>query len=177
MYILFDYNFFSLLPPVDASYIFPANFGSDEKFILKQIKADQLCDAREIKKKKSRFSILSVLSTGTVKTSLITRYICIYEHVKKNVAPTFRSEIKTYYIKLQSLNPFCNFDLFNVILLFFLRTRLIIIPLPRLALFRRISFSHFSPYPFLPSFPPPPSLPSPRGQIHLLGTFHIQTHR
>ena len=53
MYILFDYNFFSLLPPVDASYIFPANFGSDEKFILKQIKADQLCDAREIKKKKA----------------------------------------------------------------------------------------------------------------------------
>ena len=82
MHILFDYNF-SPLSPVDASYIFPATFRSDENFIMKQIKADQLCDAREIKKKKKKigFSISSVLSTGTLK-SVFTLWIYIYIYIQ-----------------------------------------------------------------------------------------------
>lgn len=79
MHILFDYNF-SPLSPVDASYIFPATFRSDENFIMKQIKADQLCDAREIKKKRrrsdSRYRQYSALAR--LKTSLPTGYIYIY---------------------------------------------------------------------------------------------------
>ena len=82
MHILSDCNF-SLLSPVDESYIFPATFRSDENFIMKQIKADRLCDAREIKKKKKKigFSISSVLSTGTLK-SVFTLWIYIYIYIQ-----------------------------------------------------------------------------------------------